>query len=76
MSESHASVWYSASGGFHTDKRLPSEFSPPYCEEEWTVDSVQAPHTPLTHWKPTEIDVQAMKDKLNMFHERASSAAR
>lgn len=76
MSAAHGSVWYSASGGFHVGKKLPSEFDPPYCDESWTVDSVKAPHAPLKHWYPTEADVQAMKDKLNQFHVKSPVASR
>ena len=76
MSKNRASVFFSSSGGF-SPKRLPlSNFTPPYCEEEWTVDSVQAPHSTLKHFYPTEQDISDIKAKFVEFNKKASPYAR
>lgn len=67
MSKHRGVVYFSASGAWVPQGEL-SQFNPPYCAEEWTVSSVQAPHTPLTHKTFTAADLAAEREKLNKFH--------
>lgn len=75
MSKNRGVVYFSASGAWVPQGEA-SEFTPPYCDEEWTVDSVQAPHTPLKHWYPKEADLQEQRTKLNTFHGGGGSYQR
>lgn len=76
QSKNRGAIWYSASGAFSPIGLPPSEFSPPWCAEEWTVESVQAPHTPLTHWYPTKEDIADERRKLDEFHSNVSCTSR
>lgn len=76
MSKARGSVYFTASGAWLPNDHNESEFSPPYCAEEWTVDSVQAPHTPLKHWTPTADDVAAQKAKMDEFDKAKHSYQR
>jgi len=75
-SKNRGVIWYSASGAFSPGHLPPSEFNPPYCEEEWTVESVQAPHEPLQHWYPDKDAVAAERKKLHDYHRNSSSTSR
>jgi hypothetical protein len=76
LSANRGSVYYSASGAWLPNSAPISTHTPPYCEEEWTVESVQAPFQPLKHWYPTESDLVAQKNKLNDFYKAKASYGR
>jgi hypothetical protein len=73
MSANRAAIYYSASGAWLPITARPSPHSPPYCDEGWTVESVQAPFTPLSHWYPTQADVENQKAILDRFHHAKPS---
>lgn len=75
MSKNRGVMYYSASGAW-TPKGELSEYSPPYCSELWTVDSVQAPHEPLTHKVFGVAELEAERIKLNRFHGGGGSYQR
>ena len=70
-------MYFSSSGAWvpDDDPEYPN-FAIPYCDEDWSVDSVQAPHTPLTHWNPNITDITREIAQLNRFHEGQSSYQR
>jgi hypothetical protein len=67
MSRTHGVVYFSASGAWVPKGEL-SQYTPPYCDESWTVDSVQAPHEPLKHKVFTREDLAQEREKLNKYH--------
>ena len=56
-------IYFSASGGW-IPPGPPSNFTPPYCDESWAVNTVPG----LTHWKPGVSDVESEKIKLDKYH--------
>ena len=56
-------VYYSASGGW-IPTGPPSNYTPPYCDEDWSVGSVPG----LAHWTPTPTDIAAQRTKLDLYH--------
>lgn len=69
LSKRRGSVYFGSSGGWLPHDHDPSPFSPPYCSEDWTVESVQSPqHTPLLqHWSPTADDLLQQRHKLSQY---------
>ena len=66
-------VYFSASGAWTPTGNL-SKYSPPYCDEDWTVTSVTDP--PLKPWHPSAVDLAAVRTKLNAFHGGGGSYSR
>lgn len=73
LSSNKGSVYYSSSGGWIPTDDANYSFTVPYCAEEWTIASVQAPHARLEHWNPTADDISEQISILDAFNKGHSS---